>query len=120
MLQVYSGFVLMRYASAAISDFRQSPFKGAFKHYLIQGTNRTLAQLPYVIPPTIIGKQSPEAPRCRLHANCLDTPNTRSLRRPLMGKKRQRIQKHQGGPLQGLRAMIAPCTILTEISELIG
>lgn len=39
----------------AISDFRQNPFKGAFKHSVIQGTNRTLAQLPYVIPPTVIG-----------------------------------------------------------------
>lgn len=39
----------------ALSEYRQNPMQGAFKHSLFQGTTRVLKQVPYVVPPFVIG-----------------------------------------------------------------
>lgn len=39
----------------AISEYRQNPMQGAIKHSLFQGTSRVLKQVPYVVPPFVIG-----------------------------------------------------------------
>lgn len=50
--------VLIKLGCVVVSPMRQSPMRGAVKHAIFQGYQRTISQAPYFLVPIVVGQSS--------------------------------------------------------------